>query len=235
MKLRGYVEYGVDYVVKFGGSLLNDIESCRMMIQTLAGLARDPGTRFLVIPGGGPTDKAIEKLDKLAHFHSNTHHRACARAQDQTGLMICDPFFCRDLVACETLEEVRFALDTKSVPVLLPSRTIFDLDPFERIWEISSDGMAAWYSWLVHCRELIVLTDVDGVFERGETAVPDRLIPEITASDLAALGHNAVDECTAPFLAARGINAWVLNGRCADRLALVVQGRSTRGTRILGR
>lgn len=233
MKIRGFIDYRIDAVVKFGGSLLNDADKCSSAIKALVA-ARDMGTRVLVIPGGGPTDKTIEALDARHPYAPDTHHRACARAQDQTGLMISDPVFSDALHPCETLEEVRAALDDKKVAVLLPSRLIFDLDPFERTWEITSDAMAAWFAWLVHAKQLVILTNVAGVFADGRIDSPEALIREISATDLMELGHTAVDACTAPFLAATRIDCWVLDGDKPERLVEALSGKSPTGTFIRG-
>ncbi len=74
----------------FGTVIARDVE-----------LTQKSGRRVFVVPGGGPTDKAIEAIDQRHSLAPDTHHRACARAQDQTGLMICDPAFSRILTPCE--------------------------------------------------------------------------------------------------------------------------------------
>jgi 5-(aminomethyl)-3-furanmethanol phosphate kinase len=232
MTTPGFTRYGVDAVVKFGGSLLADEVRCRAAIGALITASR-AGFGLLVLPGGGPTDKEIERLDSRHPFHPNTHHRACARAQDQTGLMISDPVFSDALRAVETLEEARRVLATSAIPVLLPSRIIFDLDPFERTWDLTSDAMGAWLAWLVDAPLVIILTDVEGLFPPDGIGVADRLIETIGADELAKMGHTAVDRCTAPFLAEKGIDAWILDGGEPTRLLGALEGRRPRGTHVV--
>jgi aspartokinase-like uncharacterized kinase len=148
--------------------------------------------------------------------------------------MIADPVFSSTLVACETLEEVLRVLDDHRIAVLLPSRIMFDLDPFERIWDITSDAMAAWFAWLVSANLLIILTDVDGVYSDARIGDQAALIREILATEISDLGHTAIDACTAPYLAAKGINCWVLNGNEPDRLIEAVEGREVVGTFVRG-
>ena len=232
--LQGFINYRVDATVKFGGSLLADEQACRGTVQALQSAAQD-GKRLLVIPGGGPTDNTIEELDSRTPFVADTHHRACARAQDQTGLMISDPCFSSGLRAVETLEEMRHALDQGLVPVLLPSRLIFAIDPFERTWEITSDAMAVWFSWLVRCKTTLILTNVDGVYRDGKVGSEAHFIPELTAADLMQMGHTAVDSCTPAFLVEHRLNCWVLNGKYPDRITqLLVDGGKPVGTLIKG-
>jgi 5-(aminomethyl)-3-furanmethanol phosphate kinase len=232
MSTRGFTDYNVDCVIKFGGSLLFDEKQCRAAINGLTD-ANSSGYRLLIMPGGGPTDKTIESLDRRHPFHRNTHHRACARAQDQTGLMISDPCFSSSLQPAETLEEVRCIIDSGRVAVLLPSRLIAMLDPFERTWDITSDAMAVWLAWLVSARRAVILTDVDGIFTPGHINEEGYLIPSITASNLADLGHTSVDACTAPFLCERYVDSWVLNGRYSERLLAILAGEQAIGTHIV--
>jgi aspartokinase-like uncharacterized kinase len=230
--MRGFTDYRVDCVIKFGGSLLLDEKRCRAAIDGLVEAA-SRGHRLLIMPGGGPTDKTIEGLDRRHPFHPDTHHRACARAQDQTGLMISDPCFSSSLEPAETLEDVRRILDRGRVAVLLPSRLIAALDPFERTWEITSDAMAIWLAWLVSARLAIILTDVDGVFAPGHINEKDHLIASIAASQLEQLGHTSVDACTAPFLNERYVDSWVLNGSHPERMLAVLAGEQAIGTHIV--
>ena len=232
--IPGYVNYGIDAVIKFGGSLLENKDRCQFAIDGII-KCTDLGLRILVIPGGGPTDNTIEALDKITPFAENTHHQACARAQDQTGLMISDKVFSNKLTPCNTLENVRNALDDHKVAVLLPSYLIFAVDPFEKTWDISSDGMAAWFAWLVKAQNLVILTNVDGVYRDGKVSDEGYFIPEITASELIQMGHTAVDISTPYFLKQEKLNALVINGNKADMLHAALTGKSIKGTKIYGR
>lgn len=230
----GFTDYRIDTVVKFGGSLLADGRTCKQLIRSLGRLGEE-GHRLLIFPGGGPTDNTIEGLDREYTFHPDTHHRACARAQDQTGLMIADPSLSdHRLVAVEDLEEVQKVLEAHRLPVLLPSKLIFSLDPFERSWEITSDAMAAWFAWLVHAPRVVILTNVDGVHREGKVGDPRTLVRCITAAELASLGATAVDACTAPFLDRYKLDAWVLHGGYPERLDELLKGKEPLGTHIVG-
>lgn len=233
MKLRGFVEYGVDVVVKFGGSLLIDGEEIARAALAALIEAADRGQRLLVIPGGGPTDKAIEAIDHKHPLGPPTHHHACALAQDQTGLILCDPAFSGGrAVACRTMPEVRRALAAAKLPILLPSYLLFAVDPVEPTWDITSDAIAAWFSKLTGCTELIVLTNVDGIFPRDAIGDPASLIMAVKAEELDQNSGTSVDMCTAPFLQHAQINCWVLNGRHPERIRDALRGKVTIGTRI---
>ena len=231
--MQGFTDYKIDAVIKFGGSILADKDMCQKTINSITGLVEN-GYRIMVVPGGGPTDNTIEALDKRHPFNPDTHHRACARAQDQTGLMISDPVWNSRLIPCETLEEVKKANDSYMAGVILPSRLIFDLDPFERTWEITSDAMSVYFSWLVGAKHTIILTNVDGVYLDGKIGDRDKLIKSIMASELESLGHTAVDVCTPAFLNAKKMNCFVMNGQRSETMLDFLNGKEVTGTFIKG-
>lgn len=233
--MLGFTDYNIDAVVKFGGSLLDDEVSCRAAISSLVS-ASDKGYRILVVPGGGPTDNTIEKLDKVYQFASDTHHKACARAQDQTGIIICDNSFSSSLVACEDFECVASALDSKKVAVILPSKIIFTMNPFEKTWDITSDAMAAWFAWVANAKKVIIFKSVDGVFEKNNLSNENfgKLIERISAKELVNMGSNAVDACVAPFLANKRMNCCIIKGGNEADFINALDGNTFHGTFVIG-
>ncbi|WEX91422.1 aspartate kinase (plasmid) [Sinorhizobium garamanticum] len=228
---NGFPPYGISAVVKFGGSLMRNLETCRTV---LAGLehVRSAGHRILVVPGGGLPDKVIEAVDAAHPLAAFTAHHACALAQDQTGYMITDPAFSSNLAACSTLGECRLLIKEGKIPVLLPSRILFALDPVEWSWDITSDSIAAWVAWLTNTEKLAILTDVDGVYRNGRTDQPAALMSEVASDELARLGHTSIDACAAHFMAERGLSGAVLNGAFPQRLGDWLEGRKVTGTLI---
>lgn len=230
-KILGFNNYGFDAVVKFGGSLLMQPAQAKNAIRAIE-LCREKGKNVLVIPGGGPTNKAIGSIDQQVPLAPTTHHQSCARAQDQTGLIICDPGFSRLLKSCSTLADARTIQAEGYIPVLLPSRIICDIDPFEKIWELTADAMSVWFAWLVGAPITLILTTMDGIFPPGadfKTAAP---VPKLQAQELRTWGPTAVDVCVPEFLASRGGRVWVGNGSHTDRLYKALSGQPTIGTYI---
>lgn len=231
--IRGFTDFRIDIVIKFGGSLTRDLDVSRRLIEVITGLS-EQGRRIIVVPGGGRTDKVIESIDREQRLMPDTTHQACALAQDQTGLLIADASFSRGLAACATLAACRAALDSGQVAVLLPSRLLFDLDPIEKTFDVTSDAVAAWLAWLVAARRLVVLTDVDGVFAGGRLGSRRHLKQEISAGRLLEMGHTAIDACAAAFLEAREMDCAILNGNFPDRLRHWAEGRRVVGTMVRG-
>lgn len=229
--LPGFVRPGLGCVVKIGGSLTRDLDEASRLVAALVALA-ESGHRLLVVPGGGRPDKAIEAIDRERPLAPDTAHRACALAQDQTGLILADPAIAPGTKACATVGRCLAALAEGTLPILLPSRLIFTAEPVEPSWDVTSDAVGAWVAWLLGAERYAVLTDVDGVYSAGHIGDPEHLLPEIAAGELAAMGHTSVDACAAAFIAARGIEAAVLNGRHPERVVDWIERRPCRGTLI---
>jgi aspartokinase-like uncharacterized kinase len=227
----GFVRPGLGCVVKIGGSLTRDLGEASRLVAALTALAAS-GHRLLVVPGGGRPDKAIEAVDRERPLAPDTAHRACALAQDQTGLILADPAIAPGTKACATVGRCLAALGEGRLPILLPSRLIFTAEPVEPSWDVTSDAIGAWVAWLLGAGRYAVLTDVDGVYAAGRVGEPEHLLSEITAEDLAAMGHTSVDACAAAFIAAKGMEAAVLNGRHPERVVDWIERRPCRGTLI---
>ena len=229
----GFVDYKIDAVIKFGGSLLSDSYTCQSAINSLVQAAQN-GYRLLVIPGGGPTDNTIELLDKTYSFAPNTHHKACALAQDQTGVIICDTCFSNSLVACDNFEDAMHILDNGKVAVLLPSKITFLMNPFEKTWDITSDAMAAWFSWVTSAKKFVVFKSVDGVYVNSKVGLDDYLIKQMSAKELILMGSNAVDVCVAPFLVDKQMNCFIINGARQNELLNLLDNKEFYGTSVIG-
>ncbi|MCJ9669031.1 MULTISPECIES: aspartate kinase [unclassified Neorhizobium] len=233
-QIEGFTVYGIDAVIKFGGSLTRDLVATKLLIEGIAACAQ-LGHRLIVIPGGGRPDKAIEEIDREQPLAPETAHRATAMAQDQTGLILCDRGFSGKLQPCETLRECRIALDAGRVPVLLPARLLMDLDPVAMTWDVTSDAVAAWFAWLVDATRIAILTDVDGVYRAGCIGVESDLIRNIAPTDLLEMGHTSVDRCAAAWISDKDLEAAVINGRHPERLRHWLGGETFVGTHISNR
>lgn len=224
-KTKNFIDLKIDYVIKLGGSLISDINLANKLAQSLAEVAKEK--RIVIFPGGGPIDNYIESVDKEFTLNEITHHQACARAQDQTGLIFAN----FNLDVYETTDNfagVKEILNKGKIPVLLPSTLIFLLDPFEKSWSISSDSMGAYFSFLLEADKYIILTDVDGIYDadpkRNSTAT---LIPKINVSTLSKENKTSVDETLAEFLLNAQMNCWVLNGYKTMNLINFLRGKES--------
>lgn len=221
--------FGVDAVVKVGGSLLADVEVARRMASTLGELSAD--FSLVVFPGGGPTDNLVERIAREAGFQNGQIFHACMRAIDQTGVILSEM---EPRLRCvSSLAGVRTALSDGAIPVLLPARLIDDLDIFNRTDILSSDSLGAFFAFLLGASSYIVLTDVDGIGPVGEHNFDP--IASIDASELATWPETCVDVCLPLLTLSTCIETWVINGFEPERLGQLLRGDAVVGTQITAR
>jgi 5-(aminomethyl)-3-furanmethanol phosphate kinase len=224
----GFEPFGLHGVVKFGGSLLNDLAQAARIAEELAAIGAE--RPLAVFPGGGPSDKLLERMASELEIPSNVINPACMRALDQTGIVLAA--LSDGLRPVEDLHHARLVVREGRVPVLLPSSLILRLDVFTRFDVITSDTLGAFFAFLLGAPFYIVLTDVDGVYAGRDEGEPGRLVESCTALELAQLGHTSVDRCFGPFLHATGMPAWVIDGRQPGRLRAVLEGGRPVGTEV---
>ncbi|WP_284141651.1 hypothetical protein [Virgibacillus sp. LDC-1] len=222
-KTKNFVDLEIDYVIKLGGSLISDIDLAKNLAQSLSEVAKE--FRLVIFPGGGPIDNYIESVDKQFLLNEMTHHQACARAQDQTGLLFAN-FNLDVFETTDNFAGIKEILDRGKIPVLLPSTLIFLLDPFEKSWSISSDSMGAYFSSLLEANKFIILTDVDGIYDSDPKKSPTaKLIPKVSVNSLSS--ETSVDETLSEFLYNAQMNCWVLNGYKNQNLIDFLRGKES--------
>lgn len=226
--LPGFQGSQADVFLKLGGSILGDLSKCQELASSLSVLAAS--YKIIIFPGGGPIDKYIESLDQSLHFPPLVHHQACARAQDQTGLIfgsLCNNagYFC-------TPTELADIFSAKKLAIMLPMKLIIDLDVFAKGWEITSDTMSAFFAYLFSIERFAILTNVDGVYQSRDD-ISGRPIPSLRASELKDWGRTSVDECLSPFLLKHNMRCHVLNGFKPSVVTNWIRTGECNGTTIL--
>lgn len=228
----GFVSFGVQQVVKFGGSLLQDLEETKARIAEIERLDLDG---VVVFPGGGPTDNVIHGIAETTGLTDPQINRACLKAVDQTGLLLCG--LSARFRPAETLGQVRSILDEGLIPVLIPSQLIFAIDAFTLHSVITSDTLGAFFAHLLGASTYVVATNVDGILNRHGDGSLGETIQSIDASSLIDHGEKtSIDECLPPFALAVGLNVAVVNGHVDGEILRALTGRpSSRATKVVPR
>ncbi|PKP54386.1 MAG: hypothetical protein CVT90_01515 [Candidatus Altiarchaeales archaeon HGW-Altiarchaeales-3] len=119
------------------------------------------------------------------------------------------------------------------IKILIPSRFLFDIPETEikPSWDITSDSIAAYVAGKLRAEKLIILTDVDGIYDSD----PDKnrnakLIKKINIRELVNFGEACIDKKFHEFLKT---DCAVINGKFPERISDVVEGREFIGTEIL--
>lgn len=193
-------------VAKIGGSLCRDKEILKGLCEVLM--------RFhaLVVPGGGEFADQVRELDRKLNLNPEISHRMALLAMDLTGLLIKN--------FCPGLEIVRISKE----PV----------EELPASWDLTSDSIAAWIAKRNRAESLIILKDVDGLYERDPKKDPEaKLIPEVRREELSRIKESCLDSMFPEFLAGFQGEVWIINGKHPERLEELIEKGSTTGTRIL--
>ena len=100
---------------------------------------------------------------------------------DQYGLLLSDLLPNSRFV--NKLGNVQEILDSGKLPVFLPSAFLFSDNGLENSWDVTSDSIAVYIAGKLHVPKAILVTDVDGVFNRDPKKFSDaKLIRQLSAA-----------------------------------------------------
>ncbi|MBJ6360571.1 hypothetical protein ACFOQM_04500 [Paenibacillus sp. GCM10012307] len=201
---KGLNSIPADVMIKFSGSLLDDIATCAMIVEQL--LLINSKKSIIIFPGGGTIDNYIENYASQQKLGKVVMHKSTVLALDQNALIISS--YSKEIVPFTTVIECREILKEGKIPVFMPSQAIFVLDPFRYNAVVSSDSMALYFCKMFDLPELILLKSVDGVLDQE-----NKLLRDISFQQLKELQQDLVDELF-PYLAEREqVPIMLMNGR----------------------
>lgn len=216
----------IDATIKVGGSLSvgGGLEG---LMETLGRLGRH--LKLLIVPGGGAFADVVRDHHRRYPLKEATAHRMAILAMDQYGYLLSD--LSKRGRPAWSVREVKAILRWGGLPIFLPSRLLLRSDPFKPSWDVTSDAIAAYLAGLVQAKVLILLKDVDGIFERDPRSDPQAaLLSQVQRVELKRYG--CIDRAF-PKALGGGRSCWIINGRFPERLEELLQKGRTKGTVIL--
>lgn len=187
-------------VVKLGGSLFAHVPE-------LATVFRASARPLFIVPGGGPFADAVRNVQA----DEDSAHWMAVAAMDQYGWYISS----YGMGATTCLRE------PDRPAVFLPYCSVRWYDPLPHSWEVTSDSIAAWISYVLGL-DLLVLKSVDGIFENGS------LLKRVTTRT----DTDVVDPFFIPFVLEKNVTTTIINGACPGRVGQFLKGDMVPGTRI---
>jgi aspartokinase-like uncharacterized kinase len=219
----------MDAVLKVGGSLAEDPASLANLCQELSVLAK--AHRIAIVPGGGEFADTVKKFDKAYKLSDVVAHKMAILAMDQYGFLLSDitPKAC----VSHSLKEVSNSAKG-TLPILLPSKTMFREDPLENSWDVTSDTIAAYIACLLDAEKLILVTDVDGIFSEDPKKTLDaKLVAELSAEELLSWNkRTSIDKVLPKILLQANLDCYVVNGRYPERIKLILENKKTVCTHV---
>ncbi|MGE4424713.1 MAG: hypothetical protein AB7D39_20600 [Pseudodesulfovibrio sp.] len=212
-------------VLKVGGS-----QSRHEELPALCAALAEAGKRhpLLVVPGGGDFADGVRRCADRYPLSDSAAHWMAILAMDQYGLLLCDMISGSRPV--RSLDEAAPIAGEGRVAVLLPHDWLRGEDPLPHSWDVTSDAIAAWVAGRAGSDRLVLVKDVDGLYDAAPASPDARLIDEMDVSRLP--GNGGVDRYLAQALKEAACETWVVNGRFPERVAQLLTTGATRGTRV---
>jgi 5-(aminomethyl)-3-furanmethanol phosphate kinase len=217
-------------VVKVGGSLAANQKKLRALLAALAEAAKKQ--KIVVVPGGGEFADVAREVDKRFTLSPYAAHRMAILGMDQYGLALAD--LTAGAVTVYGLKEAFEVLDEGRLPIFLPSRLMFEEDPLENSWNVTSDSIAAYIAGKLKASKLVLATCVDGIFTCTPEKNPDaQLIRDISAKQLISMKkRTSVDAFLPVILSELKVPCYVVNGLFLERVTAILNGKEAVCTRI---
>jgi len=223
----------MDAVIKVGGSLAEAPATLRLLCHKLGEIAKK--YMIVIVPGGGKFADIAREFDQRFALSPDISHRIAILGMDQFGLLLSQliPNSC----ATYLLSDAKQLSEIKAVPIFLPSRLMFQEDPLEHSWDVTSDSIAAYVASRLNADEVILVTDVDGIFTSDPKKHSDaKLISELSASELLkAAQRTSVDRFLPKLLLKTQMDCYVVNGAHPERIEVVLAGQHAVCTLIKSR
>jgi aspartokinase-like uncharacterized kinase len=220
----------MDAVIKIGGSLAEDPERLRVLCTKLSEFAKKHV--IVVVPGGGRFADVVRDFDQRFTLADAISHRMAILGMDQFGLLLSQiiPNSC----ATYLLSDAKQLSEIGVVPVFLPSRLMFQEDPLENSWNVTSDSIAAYVASRLRAAKVLLVTDVDGIFTKDPKRHADAvLIERLSAEELLKLNHRTcVDRYLPKLLLDVQVDCYVVNGKYPERIEAVLAGQQVACTLI---
>jgi len=219
----------LEAVIKIGGSLANQPDSLKRLCGRLVALAEK--RKLLVVPGGGSFADLVREFDRTQLLSPTAAHLMALLGMDQYGILLSSI-----VPHARTVKKLKAAraLQTRGLlPILLPSEMTSKDIYLEHSWNVTSDSIAARVAGLSNTSMLILVKDVDGVFDANpEEKSEAKIIRELRASELRSIGQTCVDSFLWRVLKKHRLECYVVNGRYPRRIEAILDGAPSIHTRI---
>lgn len=218
-------------ILKVGGSLQAFPTKLRALCDKIRELSQN--YRLIIVPGGGEFADAVRELDRRFVLSPVIAHRMALLAMDQYGLMLTD--LLKGSCSVNKLDNLFSTLDLGKLPVFLPSTFMFEEDPLENTWDVTSDSIAVYIAWRLRSQRTILITDVDGIYPQDPKFSPNsKLIKKVAAQDmLTSNGRTSVDAYLPKLLLQLKTDCLVVNGFYPSRVEALLAGQETVCTEII--
>ena len=201
----------IKQVVKIGGSLFPNyaIELAKQL----------EGTGSAIILGGGEFANLIRKYDNEINFTDKTNHWTAIDCMDIIAKLVNDKVESAQLAY--TIDEINRLADEGITPIFMVSDFLRKEDPFECSWDVTSDSIAAYVAHLLNAN-LLIVTDVNGIYTQEPKEPGSTFISKIDATTLLTFQESSIDVMLPSLLLEFGTDCYVVNGKFPERVRSLI-------------
>ena len=208
------------HLVKIGGSLTYHVKP---LLNTLKSFSSREN-KIVVVPGGGMFADVVRDLDRSVKLSNRTSHRMALMAMDMMGVYFSDVSHIRTV---DNLYDAKVTLLDSDIVILLPSKVVLSTDELPHSWEVTSDSIALYIGKLLRLNKVIIVTDVDGIYDRYPGG---KLLNTISAKSIK--GFTSVDSYLPKLLIRYKMECIVVNGKYPERVVNALKGKEDIYTKI---
>ncbi len=201
----------IKQVVKIGGSLFPD--------HAIDLAKRLENTSSVIILGGGEFANLIRKYDSQINFSDEANHWAAIECMDIIARLVSDKVESARLAY--TIEEIEKISDDGLTPIFAVSDFLRKEDPFECSWDVTSDSIAAYVAHLLNAN-LLIVTDVNGIYTQEPKEPGSTFISKIDATTLLTFQESSIDVMLPTLLLRYGSDCYVVNGKYPERVMSLI-------------
>ena len=201
----------IKQVVKIGGSLFPD--------NAIKLANKLKNTNSLIILGGGEFANLIRKYDSNLSFSSEVTHYTAIDCMDIIAKLVNDKVESARLVY--SIDEAQKVSDKNLTPIFAVSDFLKKEDPFECSWDVTSDSIAAYVSHILNAN-LLIVTNVNGIYTREPSEEGSKFISKIDAKKLLTFEESSIDVMLPSLLIEFGTNCYVVNGMYPERVLSLI-------------
>ena len=216
--------------IKFGGSLTKDKKVLENLCREIENLSRNYD--LVIVPGGGEFADLVRDYDKKLNLPTEISPKMAILAIDQAGFLISksfkNPVFIHELNGFRNYNKIK-----NKVKIFIPSKFLFEVPESElkHSWDITSDSISAYIAEKLNAEKLIILTDVDGLYDSNPGENHDaKLIEKINIMEIKNFHDSCLDKKFHEFFKTP---CYVINGKFPGRILLVLKNKEFIGTEIL--
>jgi len=218
------------HCIKIGGGLSSYPDELRSLMKVLDNLSKS--FQLLIIPGGGPFADIARDMYRRYNLSETVAHWMAILAMDQYGFFLSN--LSENAVTISYIDNAKELASTYKLVIILPFQILYEQDPLNHSWDVTSDSIAAYIASSTNAESLILLKDVEGIFKHDPKQEPSELIEILDRHDFNAFEmQRCVDKHFPEILAQSKIRCWILNGRHPSRIIEALKGQKPKGTEII--